>query len=286
MSRTTWILTDERYAAQRMPRALAAALRARGADARTVVAGREGPLRFGRPPWAGLAAGDVVVPRTRDPLGLALLAAAEAWGARCLLDRAAVEGVRDKAAATATLARHGVPMPPTYLVQDAGDLRAVPAAEWPLLLKPVWGDNARGIVLAPHPDLLDDLPEAGAAGGLLLGQRYVDVAGVDLKVYVAGDAVWGVRRVSPLRGTATGTGRLVAVDPLLAELARRCARTFRLPLLGLDVLEAPDGPLVVDVNDFPNYTGVPDAAEAAADVVLASGDDRGAPAGTVRAVAA
>ena len=34
---------------------------------------------------------------------------------------------------------------------------------------------------------------------------------------------------------------------------------FGLRLFGLDVLELPEGPVVVDVNEFPNYTGVDDA---------------------------
>jgi glutathione synthase/RimK-type ligase-like ATP-grasp enzyme len=51
------------------------------------------------------------------------------------------------------------------------------------------------------------------------------------------------------------------VDETLSRLARSCAAAFDLSLLGVDVVEGPDGPLIVDVNEFPNYTGIVEAPE-------------------------
>ena len=57
------------------------------------------------------------------------------------------------------------------------------------------------------------------------------------------------------------------VAPELVELARRCGRAFGLTLYGLDLIEGPDGPVIVDVNYFPGYRGVPGAAERVAEQV-------------------
>jgi ribosomal protein S6--L-glutamate ligase len=46
------------------------------------------------------------------------------------------------------------------------------------------------------------------------------------------------------------------VSAEVRELALRCAEAFGLGLFGLDVIESPDGPVVVDVNYFPGYKGV------------------------------
>ena len=55
----------------------------------------------------------------------------------------------------------------------------------------------------------------------------------------------------------------------IRDLAVRCGEIFGLALYGLDVLETPRGPFVVDVNPFPGYGGCPGAAEAVADVIAA-----------------
>jgi ribosomal protein S6--L-glutamate ligase len=48
----------------------------------------------------------------------------------------------------------------------------------------------------------------------------------------------------------------------LLRLAVICGEAFGLSLYGVDVLETPEGPVVVDVNEFPNYTGVDEAPAA------------------------
>jgi glutathione synthase/RimK-type ligase-like ATP-grasp enzyme len=54
----------------------------------------------------------------------------------------------------------------------------------------------------------------------------------------------------------------IELTPELEELARACGELY-----GVDVLVSPDGPLVVDVNEFPNYTGVEEAPVAIAELV-------------------
>jgi len=261
---TTWILTDERYLLQRMPRALVGWLDAEHVRARTLVA--DGIVASvgtedGGDPWAELRPGDVVVARTRDRFALALLRAAERPSVTVLTTWESVAAVRNKARAAQTLAVEGIPTPRTLLAATPAALKTVPRQRFPLLLKPHLGDNARGIVLVRTPDELDDLVWTD---GMVLAQEYVDAGAVDLKLYVAGERVWAVRRPSPL-GMVSADGA-VSCEPAepsreLVDLAHACARAFGLVLLGVDVLETPAGPLVVDVNDFPNYTGVDEAPE-------------------------
>jgi ribosomal protein S6--L-glutamate ligase len=51
----------------------------------------------------------------------------------------------------------------------------------------------------------------------------------------------------------------VEATPALQDLGRRCGRLFGLDLYGVDCIETADGVLIIEINDYPNYTNVPDA---------------------------
>ena len=261
-----WILTDSRYLGQRMPSALIDRLRADWQEPRVIVAD-EGPVLSHVAPlvdpvvlsaWSGLRAGDLVVARSRHPLALALLDEADARGARTLNAPQAVHRVRDKATCALALARRGLPIPRTLIVRHPSDLAALSASAFPIVVKPVYGDNARGVRVVASPE---ELGESEPGGELLLAQAYVDTEGFDVKLYVAGDHVWATRRPSPLLSPDAPPTR-VPVTPGLRAIAEGCRAEFGLRLFGVDVLESESGLQIVDVNDFPNYTGVDEAPEA------------------------
>jgi ribosomal protein S6--L-glutamate ligase len=272
-----WLLTDRRYARQRMPRALLAWLTDHGYRTRVVVADDGSQLSTlaadpGMSVWARLDPGDVVVVRSRHPFALALLKEAEALGARTVGSWDAVQRVRNKVRAVLLLREHGLPTPETFLVHRPADLVRVPRTRFPLVLKPFQGDNAEGIRLINSPE---DLPFVEWSEAMVLAQPFVDAGGVDVKLYVAGSHVWAVRRHSPLTNGSRRPVR-VPVDASLGELAETCVDVFELPLLGIDVLEGADGPLIVDVNEFPNYTGIDEAPAAIGRLLLNGvGESRG-----------
>lgn len=250
---SVWVLTDRRYLAQRMPSALLEWL-AGHTETCVVLADDPGSS------WDALRAGDVVVTRSRHPHAGALLAQAEARGAYAIDGAAASAHVRDKGRATAALARRGVPVPATKLVRDGAELAGL---SFPIVVKPVFGDNARGVRVVRDPAEVGALPEG------MLAQSYVETGGIDLKVYVAGRSIWAVRRPSPIVSIDFAAVR-APVTGELRRLVEACRAEFGLALFGLDVLESPDGPVVVDVNEFPNYTGIDEAPAAIGSLVLAA----------------
>jgi glutathione synthase/RimK-type ligase-like ATP-grasp enzyme len=62
---------------------------------------------------------------------------------------------------------------------------------------------------------------------------------------------------------------LVDLDARLRDIALKCGRACGLELWGVDVAMTPRGPYVIEVNDFPTYSAVPDAGAAIAQHVLA-----------------
>jgi ribosomal protein S6--L-glutamate ligase len=208
--------------------------------------------------WAGLQAGDLVVTRSRDPFALALLEEAEARNARTLDAAHAVERVRNKATCALGLARRGLPIPPTLLARGPDDLRDLPRTAFPLVVKPVLGDNAKGVRIVAERGELDGVEWDGQ---LVIAQAYVEAGGFDTKLYVAGERLWATRRPGPLSDLEDPVMR-VDVTPALQAIAEGCRREFGLTLFGVDVLESEDRLAIVDVNEFPNYTGVDDAPAA------------------------
>lgn len=258
-----WVLTDLRYLAQRMPLALVDWLHSEGRPVQLAVADRGEVVSRLNPhkpapnssPWEGIDAGDLVVARSRHPFALSLLEEVEARGARSVNAASAVRHVRNKVRCTLALEEAGLPVPETFIAQRPKELRCLPRRLFPLVLKPFLGDNAKGIRLVHAASELDELEWSEP---IVLAQPYVDAAGIDLKVYVVDGTVWAVRRQSPLRN-GRGTPTRIAVDAGLRDLALACGATFGLRLYGMDVLESRAGRVVVDVNEFPNYTGIDEA---------------------------
>jgi ribosomal protein S6--L-glutamate ligase len=269
-----WILTDRRYLEQRMPMALIERLRARGHEPAVVVADdTHGVLSSitplaGRPepsPWSSLRPRDLVLARSRHPFAPALLDEAEARGARTLNGGPAAQRVRDKALCGLALARRGLPVPATMLAHRPTDLRLLPDSAFPLVVKPVHGDNTRGVRIVATRDELATV--TWPAGETFLAQAYVDAGGFDIKLYAAGEHVWATRRPSPLRAPGAAPER-IPLTPELQRIAAGCRAEFGLELFGVDVLESAAGLSIVDVNEFPNYTGLDEAPEAMAGIVL------------------
>jgi len=93
-----------------------------------------------------------------------------------------------------------------------------------------------------------------------------------VKVYAVGSRCWAVRSPSLLPAHPRQPADVPQPVPLtaeLAEIARACGHLFGLELFGVDCLMTPDGPVVVEVNDFPNYRGAPGSDDALAEYVLA-----------------
>jgi ribosomal protein S6--L-glutamate ligase len=211
---------------------------------------------------------DLVVCRGRSFALFCLLTAAELRGIPTINRRGAIAAVHNKAEMAVALAAAGVPMPETFLGSPHDLAAQVPSACYPLILKPSFGDNCEGLLIVSRSDELAELawPEP-----LVLAQRYLSSDGHDLKLYVIGEEVWAVRKPSPLGGGRNGSTPNCELIPCTAELrdlGRRCGELFGLELYGIDCLETPSGVVVIEVNDFPNYTGVPAADERLAEYVV------------------
>ncbi|WP_330294557.1 ATP-grasp domain-containing protein [Streptomyces sp. NBC_00503] len=200
--------------------------------------------------------------------GLTLLEAAAAAGMTTVNDARSIRGVRDKALAAAIGRGRGLPLPTTYAAARPELLAEIPDSEYPLVVKPADGSSGRGVHLVSSPEQLTAMLPELAGEGMLIAQPYVPNSGTDLKVYAVGGELFATERRSPLYPDCPVPERLVPLSAEIAEIGARVGEVYGLDLYGLDVLLGPEGPVVVDVNDFPSFRQVPDAAARVARAVL------------------
>lgn len=260
------VLAERRYLAQSQPSGMVAALRARSQKV-TVIDPQASAYLLGDHRW--LEGLDLVVARGRSLDMLCLLCWAESRGTPTINRKAAIDAVHNKAEMAVALASDRLPTPRTYFGAAAALARGVAGDSYPLILKPVFGDNCRGLQVVANPEAMAGVEWPDPAA---LAQSYLPTDGYDLKLYGMGDQIWAVRKPSPFNprresGGGPPSGAL-PLTPALTDLGRRCGALFGLELFGVDCIETEAGPLIIEINDFPNYTSVPEADERLAEYVI------------------
>ena len=258
------IIAERRYLGQRMPAALLPAILNAGHSADIICS--DDQLWDFPSHLPSFDAYDGVIARDRSLLGLFLLAWAERSGVPVVNPRAAIEGVRNKAEMAATLAADGIAMPPTIVCRRVDQLEQLPDAFFPLVLKPNIGDNGNGIQIVTAQNV------SGVQlrhGSLILAQKFVPNDGFDLKLYVAGESVWAVRKPNLWCSSGGSVPSPIRLNEQMRALALRCGKALGLEVYGVDALPDPGGLQVLEVNEFPNFSGVAEAPEAVANVLIA-----------------
>ncbi|MDN5571260.1 MAG: hypothetical protein L0G22_08415 [Propionibacteriaceae bacterium] len=205
---------------------------------------------------------DLYVLKSHTELALSYAGALHAQGTAVFNPFEACLVAQDKVSASRRLRACGVPTPDTWLVSHPAQAGRL-LAGGPLIVKPHRGHRGAGVHLVTTETELTGIPQSPVPW---IAQRHVPGPGEDLKVYVAGEHVWAVRKPFDAESFAR-PGRPVAVTDAVRDLAGRVRAGFGLELFGLDIIESPDGPQVVDVNYFPGYKGCPDPAPAIAEVI-------------------
>ncbi|HOF86868.1 MAG TPA: RimK family alpha-L-glutamate ligase [Armatimonadota bacterium] len=172
----------------------------------------------------------------------------------------------DKFETSVRLRQAGVATPKVVVAQDVELARGV-LREWGrAVVKPLFGSLGLGI------ELVEDTPGGYALLPVLLErfgaiylQEFVPTPGRDIRAFVVGDRVAAsIYRVAAPGGWRTniaqgGAPERCRLDAATAGLAVAAARAVGLDYTGVDLLEGPEGPSVIEVNGNPLWQGVLDA---------------------------
>jgi RimK family alpha-L-glutamate ligase len=179
-------------------------------------------------------------------------------------DARAIERCVDKSMTSFFLARAGIPTPPTWTVEGREAALAIAARECaagPLVLKPLFGSQGRGLRLI---SAADDLPPPEDIGGIYYLQRYLPTGTRtfrDHRLFVcAGEVIGAMTRQA--EGWVTNVHRGAEPLPFLPDaamidLAVRAACCVGADVAGVDLLPDPAGrPVVLEVNSMPGWKGL------------------------------
>jgi ribosomal protein S6--L-glutamate ligase len=207
---------------------------------------------------------DLYVLKSGTDRALSVAGALHAQGANILNPYPTAAALRDKVVATRILQAAAVPVPETWLASHPAELE--PLLEGgPLVVKPYRGSQGRGVRVVRNSSELQLVP---GQDGLVFAQRYHPPDGPDCKLYCIAGRVFGVSRVWPPKTYEDKLGRPLEVSKQLRDIVLRCGEAFGLSLFGVDVVLSGGTPWVVDMQAFPGFKGVPDAAIQLCDAIL------------------
>ena len=202
---------------------------------------------------------DVVLERCiQHSRALYALSVLETWGIPTVNTFEVADVCGNKLLTTMRLIRDGVPSPRTRLAfTPESALAAVEELGYPAVLKPLVGSWGRLISRVNDRDAAESILEHKDVLGTYIHsiyyiQEYVPKPGRDIRAFVVGNETIGaIYRYSEHWITNTARGGKATkceVTPELNDLCVRAAKAVGGGVVAIDVLEAPEGLLVNEVN--------------------------------------
>lgn len=211
---------------------------------------------------------DIYLLKSHSPQALELAHALELDGRLVVNSWSSSLACQDRTLMTTQMQAAHLPWPHTRtfatLAEAAHDPSLSSASTWPLIIKSRF--SHRG-------DLVDKLASKEQLVALLADwsqepivfQEFIAGDGWDIKLWVIDRQVFAARRRTPLEPGASKEDFPISAAELPSawrELALAIGDAFKMPLYGVDLLITAEGPLIVDVNAFPGFRGVPGSSEA------------------------
>ncbi|MFW9907187.1 MAG: RimK family alpha-L-glutamate ligase [Candidatus Thorarchaeota archaeon] len=173
---------------------------------------------------------------------------------------------KDKYATLTALHKAGIRVPRTFVgenleaaiefVQEVGDV----------IIKPMIGARGMGAIRAEHPELTyRAMKFIHQLGQILYVQEVIEKPDRDIRAFVVGDELIGAMyRYLPegkngeWRTNVHGGGRaeLAELDEEYSECAIKTAKTLKLDYTGVDIIESPNGPCVIEANASPSWSAL------------------------------
>lgn len=212
--------------------------------------------------------------------GMYALAILNSWGIRTVNSYQTANTCADKLLTSLALAQAGVPQPQSRAAfAPESALEAIADVEYPAVLKPVTGSWGRLLARVNDRDSAEAIIEHRQTLGnythhTYYVQEYVEKPGRDIRAFVVGNrTICAIYRSSPHWITNTAKGGEASNCPVTPEIDEICVNAANAVgggILAIDLLETPDGQLLVnEINhtmEFRN-SSAPTGVDIAAEVV-------------------
>lgn len=170
----------------------------------------------------------------------------------------------DKLLTQLMLQTHNIPMPKTYIssgIKSARDL--LRKVNYPIVMKFPQGTQGKGVMFADSFSSASSILDAMSTlnQGFIV-QEYIETQNSDVRAIVIGDKVVAsmirIGKGDEKRANlhAGGSGEEYKLDYETKKIAVKAAKATGASICGVDILEGPKGPLVIETNISPGLQGI------------------------------
>lgn len=162
------------------------------------------------------------------------------------------------------LQQHNIPMPKTYIspTSDAAK-QLLSKVNYPIVMKFPEGTQGKGVMFADSISSAASLLDAlGALNQPFIIQEYVETGGTDIRALVVGDKVIASMKRKAQKEEkrsnihAGGIGEPILLSHEASQIAVKTAKALEVDICGVDILDGPFGPVVIEVNISPGLQGI------------------------------
>lgn len=172
--------------------------------------------------------------------------------------------VHNKLLTHLVLQQQNIPMPRTYISPSAGEAKELlKRVSYPIVMKFPEGTQGKGVMFADSISSASSLLDAlGVLNQPFIIQEYIETGGEDIRALVVGEkVVAAMKRKSQTEDKranlhAGGKGTAVQLNRDTINIALDTAKALKADICGVDILEGPSGPLVIEANISPGLQGL------------------------------
>lgn len=216
---------------------------------------------------------DLYLLKSHAPQALELALHLEQQGAMVVNSWASSMACQNRAVMTNCMNDAHLPWPRTRHFVSLDALLAQPdileRLPFPLIIKSHYSHRGDLVDKVRSVDALRALATQWGQEPIIL-QEFIAGDGWDIKLWVIDQHIFAARRRTPLEADAPKEDYPIAANELpqeWAEITLAVGQAFNLRLYGVDLLLTERGPMIVDVNSFPGFRGVPGADSALAALI-------------------
>ncbi|MCJ7613790.1 RimK family alpha-L-glutamate ligase [Candidatus Bathyarchaeota archaeon] len=174
----------------------------------------------------------------------------------------AIERSVDKYCSLTLFQENGIPVPRTAVTESHDEaLKCFKELGGDIVLKPVFGSRGVGATRINDPDVAARVFRTiSFYHGVLYLQEFIPHGDSDIRAFVIGDRVIAaMRRISENWKTNVSLGAKPVSHNLsseMASLAVKAANVIGCKVSGVDLMEGPEGPVVIEINSQPGWRGL------------------------------
>ena len=174
----------------------------------------------------------------------------------------AIERSVDKYCSLTLFQENDLPVPRTAVTESHDEaLKCFHELGGDVVVKPLFGSRGVGATRITDPDVAARVFRTiSFHHGVLYLQEFINHGGSDIRAFVIGDrVVAAMRRIAENWKTNVSLGAKPVPLNLPAELeslAVKAAKVIGCKVTGVDIVEGPDGPLVIELNSQPGWRGL------------------------------